>query len=89
MATSSRRIPGNKGTVMSDMLFISQISEYLYMKYGVRRVRRTISYWTKFGLLVKGKHVRLKTARTRDNQLYTRKAWVDRFIEKVSRRDRK
>jgi len=28
---------------MTDMLFICQVPEYLYMKYNVRRTRRAIS----------------------------------------------
>jgi len=74
---------------MTDMLFICQIPEYLYMKYNVRRTRRAISYWTTAGFLVRGKRVYLRTGRTRDNQLYTRQRWVDNFIDKVSRRDTK
>jgi len=71
---------------MTDMLFIRQVPEYLRMKYSVRRTRRTITYWTTKGYLVRGRRVRLKTERTRDNQVFTRQGWVDAFIEKVSRR---
>lgn len=77
---------------MSDMLFMSQIPEYLRMKYSVRRTRRAISYWTTDGYLVRGKRVYLKTKLTKltkDYQRYTRKEWVDRFIDKVSRRRHK
>ena len=73
---------------MTDMLFMAQVPEYLYMKYSVRRTRRAISYWTTDGLLVNGRCVYLKTDWTPADQLYTRKAWVDNFIEKVSRRKR-
>lgn len=73
---------------MTDMLFMAQVPEYLYMKYSVRRTRRAVSYWTTVGLLVNGGCVYLKVDVTPANQLYTRKAWVDDFIEKVSKRGR-
>lgn len=71
---------------MTDMLFIYQVPEYLHMKYGVVRTRRCVTYWTTRGYLVKGKRTRLRTERTKDNQVYTRQAWVDKFIERTSRR---
>ena len=73
---------------MTDMLLIAQIPEYLYMKYSVCRTRRAISYWTTDGLLVNGGCVYLKVELTAAGQLYTRKAWVDHFIDRVSRRSR-
>ena len=74
---------------MTDMLFISQIPEYLYMKYGVRRTRRAVSYWTTKGYVVNGRRVFLKVDQTKTYQLFSRKAWVDKFIDKVSRRKHK
>ncbi len=71
---------------MTDMLFIRQVPEYLYMKYDVRRTRRCINYWITLGLLVKSMVVFLETETTRDGELYTRKPWVDKFIEAYSRR---
>lgn len=73
---------------MTSLLFTSQVPDYLYMKYSVRRVRRTITYWITDGLLVNGKRIFLKTRRSRDGQLYTRCYWVDEFIEKLGERDR-
>ncbi len=74
---------------MTDMLFIRQVPEYLHTKYGVRRTRRAITYWITLGLMVRNNIVYLKTKKTRDGQLYTRKPWVDDFIDKLSRRKRK
>lgn len=74
---------------MTDMLFIAQIPRYLYMKYSVCRTRRAIAYWFEDGLLVDGKRVYLEVNKTSAGQLYTRKAWVDDFIEKMGRRSRK
>lgn len=72
---------------MTDKLFfIREVPEYLLMKYSCGRTRRAVTYWTTKGYLVRGHYVRLRTERTRDNQVYTRQAWVDKFIEKVSRR---
>ena len=73
---------------MTDMLFIAQIPEYLYMKYSVRRTRRAISYWITAGLLVRGKRIFLRVEQTKTHLMYTRKPWVDRFIDKMSRRER-
>lgn len=70
---------------MTDMLFIYQVPEYLRMKYSVRRTRRCITYWITKGYLVGSKRVHLKTERTKNNQVFTRQAWVDTFINKVSR----
>lgn len=74
---------------MTDMLFIYQVPEYLLMKYNVRRTRRCVTYWTTKGYLVKGKRTRLRTERTKDNQVYTRKPWIDKFIERCSKRSQK
>lgn len=73
---------------MTDMLFISQVPDYLYMRYSVRRTRRAVNYWATVGLLGLNKRVYLKTEWTKDHQLFTRKPWVDDFVDKVSRRTR-
>ena len=74
---------------MTDMLFISQVPAYLLLKYGVRRTRRAVSYWINEGRLVNDKRVYLMTRETQSDpcQLYTRKPWVDKFIDKMSRRN--
>ncbi|KKL04267.1 hypothetical protein LCGC14_2617800 [marine sediment metagenome] len=73
---------------MTDMLFIRQVPRYLYARYDVVRTRRCINYWITLGLLVGDIVVFLKTEKTRDGELYTRKPWVDKFIEAYSRRKR-
>ena len=73
---------------MTNMLFIQQVPDYLYMKYSVRRTRRAVSYWIRVGLMGRNRRVYLRTERTKDNQLFTRKPWVDYFIFQVSRRKR-
>ena len=66
------------------MLRISQVPAYLEANYGVTRDARTIYMWTHKGLKVGGKVVKLKSGKDNLGQVFTRKEWVDRFIERVN-----
>ena len=68
------------------LMFISEVKDYLYRVYQVRRNLRAIQYWTSHGLLVKGKRVYLRIDYTYMAEQYTRPSWVDDFIWKVSRK---
>ena len=71
---------------MTDMLFMAQVPEYLNTRYGVRRTRRAVSYWASKGVIGRRGRVYLQTETTPAGERFTRKPWVDHFIERVSRR---
>lgn len=70
----------------SKLLFISEVPEYLYKKYGVRRTLRMVRKWITDGYTVKDKRVYLKMLKTYIGQQYTREEFVDEFIWKVGNR---
>ena len=76
----------NNESNKSTMLFLPQVPEYLYAKYGVVRCGRVIRFWADRGYSVKGKRVYLKVLKAAMGQMYTRKEWVDEFIKKVGNR---
>ena len=68
------------------MLRIHQVKDYLYSKYGVIRCTRGIRNWINMGLLVIDERVKLQVDRNSMGEQFTRRKWVDEFIEKVGER---
>lgn len=69
---------------VDDRMRISAVPVYILNKTGELRSRRAVSYWTKQGLQKGGRTLRLKSEKI-CGIVYTRKSWVDKFIEEINR----
>ena len=69
---------------ITDRLRISAVPTYIYGLTGEWRAVRTVSYWTKKGLDRGGEKIYLKSEK-RCGIVYTRKSWVNEFLEKMNR----
>lgn len=65
---------------------LSQVHDYLYREYSVIRCPRVIRNWVNIGLLVRNRRIKLRAEKDNMGDWFTRKEWIDKFIEKVSTR---
>lgn len=69
---------------INDRLRISAVPVYIYGLTGEMRAVRTMNYWIRKGLNCGGKKIYLKSEK-RCGIVYTRKSWVNKFLEEMNR----
>lgn len=69
---------------INNRLRISAVPGYIYGLTGEWRAVRTVNYWIQKGLDCDDKKIYLKSEK-RCGITYTRKSWVDKFLEEMNR----